>query len=130
MFIFCKKYFHKVLVCNCDPQKTSENKLLKYEPPPSILCLHLTYEFTLAFLVSSLISILNCEKVLVLLKRTIFEFMLLKHIVLYEVCFFYSPALLYRGYERGLKIIFNNIFRNLVALDKKHPWQHIKCLTI
>lgn len=101
-------------------ENCSENRLLKCDPPSPIVYLHLTYEFTLIFLMSSLISIVNHEKVLVVLKSTVFEFMLLKHTVSHKVCFFYSPVLLYRGCERGLKRIFNNIFRNLVALDKKH----------
>ena len=65
-------------------------------------------EFIFALLVSSSISIFNPEKVLEILRRTVFELKPWKHTVLYKVCFFRSSALLYRVFERGLKIRFNN----------------------
>ena len=169
----------QISVCNCDLEKTNENKLPKWPPPSHIVFLYLTCEFMgfpcgsaykestcnagdlglipglgrslgegkgyllqysglensmdcmyspwgrkeldttgqlslhfcefiFALLASSSISIFNPEKVLEILRRTVFELKPWKHTVLYKVCFFHSPTSLYRVCETGLKIRFNN----------------------
>lgn len=80
-------------------ENCGENNLLKCDYPPPTVCLHSTCEFIFVFLVSSLISILSHEKVLEVLKRTVFR-AIKRHNIIVQLCF--------TEIMRGLKIIFNN----------------------